>query len=186
MPANPDQTSEDRPVEETEWASFKRSSIHGTGGFARREIPSGARVLEYVGEKIDKRESLRRCEADNEYIFTLDDRTDIDGNVAWNPARFLNHSCAPNCEAELAEGRIWIVALRLIRAGEELTFNYGFDLEDYRNYPCRCGAVNCAGFIVAEEFFDHVRQQQALRLELSPREAKSSDAPGEKLPVPQP
>ena len=145
---------------ETEWVSLKTSSIHGTGGFARRDVPAGTRVLEYVGEKIDKSESLRRCEADNPFIFTLNEETDIDGNVAWNPARFLNHSCAPNCEAEVAEGRIWIVTLRPVGAGEELTFNYGFDLEDYKNYPCQCGAPDCIGFMVAEEFFDHVRRQR--------------------------
>jgi hypothetical protein len=80
--------------------------------------------------------------------------------VDWNPARFLNHSCAPNCEAQFADGRIWLVAIRDIRAGEELTFNYGYDLTDYREHPCRCGAVSCVGYIVAEEFFEHVRRQE--------------------------
>ena len=162
MLTEPSPANEPHPVTETEWVSIRSSSIHGTGGFARRDIPAGTRFLEYVGEKIDKAESLRRCESDNEYIFTLDEKTDVDGDVPWNPARFLNHSCAPNCEAELIDGRIWIAALRLIRVGEELTFNYGFDLEDYKNYPCRCGAANCIGFIVAEEFFDHVRRQRDL------------------------
>ena len=67
------------------------------------------------------------------------------------------HGCAPNCEAELDEGRIWIVALRDIAAGEELSFNYGYDLTDYRDFPCRCGTSACVGFIVAEEFFAQVR-----------------------------
>jgi len=143
------------------WVSFHRSRIHGTGGFARRDIPAGTRLIEYVGEKITKAESLRRCEANNEYIFTLDDECDLDGNVTWNPARFINHSCAPNCEAEWDENRIWIAALRDIPAGEELSFNYGYDLEDYREHPCRCGAPECVGYIVAEEFFEHVRRQNA-------------------------
>jgi len=147
---------------EAELIGFRKSSIHGTGGFAKAAIPSGARVIEYLGEKISKAESLRRCEADNEYIFTLSDRQDLDGNVAWNPARFINHSCAPNCDAELDEERIWIVANRDIAAGEEITFNYGFDLEDYRNYPCRCGSPGCVGYIVGAEFFEHVRKQKAL------------------------
>ena len=108
---------------ETELTTFRSSLIHGTGGFARRDVGTGTRVIEYVGERITKAESLKRCEADNEYIFTLDDEHDLDGNVPWNPARFINHSCAPNCEAELDEGRVWIVALRDIKAGEELTFN---------------------------------------------------------------
>lgn len=147
-------------VTETEWVLIKKSAIHGWGGYARKDISRGARVIDYVGEKIEKQESLRRCQEDNEYIFTLDDQHDLDGNVHWNPARFLNHSCEPNCEAEVSAGRIWIVALRSIRAGEELTFNYGFDLEDYKGYPCHCGSTSCVGYIVAEEFFEHLRQQR--------------------------
>jgi uncharacterized protein len=108
-------------------------------------------------------ESARRCEANNVYIFSLNDTHDLDGNFIWNPARLLNHSCSPNCEAELDADRIWLLALRDIEPGEELTFNYGFDLEDYRQYPCRCGSPDCVGFIVAEEFFEHVRRQSVLR-----------------------
>lgn len=146
-------------VNETEFISFRPSTIHRLGGFARTDIAAGTRVIEYVGEKITKAEGLRRCEQDNEYIFTLDDEFDLDGNVAWNPARFINHSCAPNCEAP-DDSRVWIVALRDIKAGEELTFNYGYDLEDYREHPCQCGAAPCVGYIVAEEFFDHLRKQR--------------------------
>src|ERR1041385_6559266 len=124
MTADP-KKSEREPaiVAETEWIVFKPSPIHGIGGFARVEISSGTRVIEYVGEKISKRESLAHCERNNEYIFALDEEHDLDGNVDGNPARFLNHSCAPNCEARLGDGRIWIVALRDMTAGEEITFN---------------------------------------------------------------
>jgi hypothetical protein len=162
MEVSLDKREADAPAAETEWIRFGRSPIHGFGGFARRDIPKGVRVIEYVGQKIDKQESLRRCEENNEYIFTLNEQVDLNGNVGWNPARFLNHSCAPNCEAEMEDGRIWIVATRDIRAGEEVTFNYGFDLEDYRAYRCRCSSPGCVGFIVAEEFFEHVRRQRAL------------------------
>jgi hypothetical protein len=120
-------------IAETEWVIFKPSLIHGTGGFARVDFPTGKRVIEYLG----------------------------DGNVSWNPARFLNHSCEPNCEAVLEEGHIWVVSLRAIRAGEELTFNYGYDLMDYREHTCSCGAVGCVGYIVAEEFFGHLRRSNA-------------------------
>jgi SET domain-containing protein len=144
------------------WLEIRRSPIHGTGGFARQPIPKGTRVVEYVGEKISKSESLRRCLASNHYIFTLTEEFDLDGDVPWNPARFLNHSCRPNCEAEKTQERIWIIALRDIAAGEELTFNYGYDLEEYRDHPCRCGAPDCVGYIVAEEFFEHVRRQNRL------------------------
>ena len=106
---------------------------------------------------------MRQCEQNNAYIFTLNDEQNLDGNFAWNPARFLNHSCAPNCEAELEDGHIWIIAQRDIQPGEEITFNYGYNLEDYREYPCRCGSPNCVGYIVAEEFFEHVLSRKATR-----------------------
>jgi SET domain-containing protein len=144
---------------ESSLLTFHSSLIHGTGGFARTSISKGSRVIEYVGERIDKRESLRRCEQNNVYIFSLGPEIDLDGDVTWNPARFLNHSCAPNCDAALQEGRLWIVANRDIPQGEEITFNYGFDLESYRDYPCQCGSPSCVGYIVAEEFFDHVRRR---------------------------
>jgi len=133
------------------------SPIHGQGGFAPRFIAKGTRVLEYAGERITKAESLRHCEAQNWFIFGLDEEFDLDGNVEWNPARFLNHSCAPNCEAVCEHGQIWIMTLRDIQQGEEITFNYGYDLVDYEEHPCCCGTTDCAGYIVAEEFFAQVR-----------------------------
>ena len=133
------------------------SPIHGTGGFAARDFQLGEPVIEYCGERISKEESLVRCEAGNPFIFFLDDQWNLDGSVDWNPARFLNHSCAPNCEAELVDGRIWITARHAIRAGDELTFNYSYDLTEFREHPCRCGAPECVGYMVAEEFFDVVR-----------------------------
>lgn len=115
--------STDRCESETDLILFKRSPIHGLGGFAKAAIPKGTRMIEYVGERITKAESLNRCEQNNEYIFTLNEEQDLDGNVAWNPARFLNHSCTPNCEAEMDGDHIWIMATRDIRAGEEISFN---------------------------------------------------------------
>jgi uncharacterized protein len=139
---------------------FKQSAIHGRGGFAAVDIPSGTPIIRYIGEKITKAESLRRCENENEYIFELDATHDLDGNVEWNPARLINHSCAPNCESELDEDKaeIWILALRDIRAGEELTFNYCYGLEDFEEHLCRCGAGDCVGYMVADTHFEHVRQ----------------------------
>lgn len=140
-----------------EFLEVRQSTIHGTGGYARRDIPAGTMIVEYVGERISKAESNRRCEAENEYIFTIDEVWDLDGKVPWNPARFINHSCAPNCEAEWDESRIFINALRDIKQGEELFFNYNYDLEDYKEHPCRCGTPACVGYIVAEEHFEFVR-----------------------------
>ena len=135
------------------------SAIHGQGGFALRFLSKGACVIEYVGQRITKAESLLRCEAQNWFIFGLDEEFDLDGNVEWNPARFLNHSCAPNCEAVCEDGRVWIMALRDIQPGEEITFNYGYDLADYEEHPCRCGAKECAGYIVAEELIEYLRNK---------------------------
>lgn len=154
-----EERNESVSVVETDFLTFRTSSIHGTGGFAKEHIASGNRLIEYVGAVIDKDESLRRCMADNPYIFTLDEDRDLDGDVPWNPARFINHSCSANCDAELDGGRIWISANRDIEPGEEVTINYGYDLAEYKEYPCRCGARDCVGYMVAEEFFDHVRSR---------------------------
>jgi len=135
------------------------SKIHGTGVFARAQIAKGTKVLEYVGERLTKEESWRRRQEGNFFIFTVTDDFDIDGAMDWNPARFINHSCAPNCEAQEEDERIWIIALRDLTAGEELTFNYGYDLQDYEEHPCRCGAPQCVGFMVAEEHAMEVRRK---------------------------
>jgi SET domain-containing protein len=140
------------------------SPIQGNGGFARVDIPRGVRIAEYTGRRITKLESLAKCEENNPYIFALDDEFDLDGDVEANPARFFNHSCEANCEAENIGGRIWIIARRAIKAGEEITFNYGYDLESYREYPCRCGAPSCVGYIVAEEFFADLLKKRSQTL----------------------
>lgn len=135
-----------------------RSGVHGWGLFARDFIPRGERVIEYVGERITKAEAERREDARLArlaaggdgcvYVFELRGRHDIDGAVPWNPARRINHSCAPNCESEEDRGHIWIVARRDIAPGEELTYDYGFSLAESRHHPCRCGAAECVGVIV--------------------------------------
>ncbi len=151
-----------------QFLEVRQSRIHGTGGYARQDIPAGTRIIEYVGNYISKAESERRCEADNAYIFTIDDEKDLDGNVTWNPARFINHSCAPNCEAEWDEGRIFINTLRAITTGEELTFNYGYDLEDFQSHVCRCGAPACPGYILAEEYWAEARHLLAQQTAAQP------------------
>ena len=82
------------------------------------------------------------------FVFELNSRYDIDGDFPWNTARFINHSCSPNCEVRIARGRIWIVSRRKIRAGEELTYDYGYDFESFEEHPCRCGSRGCVGYIV--------------------------------------
>jgi SET domain-containing protein len=142
-----------------DFLQISKSKIHGAGAYAQRDIPAGTYIIEYVGPRIDKEEAARQCEAGNTYVFTVDDTWDINGNVVWNPARFINHSCEPNCEAELDEekGEVWIKALRGIKVGEELTYNYGYGIENFEEHPCQCGASECVGYMIAEEYFDKVR-----------------------------
>lgn len=146
----------------------RRSSIHQRGVFARTDIPKEDKVIEYVGEKITKAESERRgLELMNKaaktggaavYIFTLNKKYDLDGGQSWNPARLINHSCDPNCEAFITAGRVWIYAKRDIKKGEELTFNYGFDLETWEDHPCRCGSPKCIGYILDEQYWPKLRR----------------------------
>lgn len=139
---------------------FQPSRIHGMGGFAWVDLRKGQRIIEYIGPKISKAKGLAELENDNAYIFTLDDDSDIDGSVIWNPARFLNHSCVPNCEAAIVRQRIWLYARRRINAGEELTYNYGFGLGGFEDRPCHCGASACVGFMVDEQYFATVRHRR--------------------------
>jgi SET domain-containing protein len=149
------------------------SRIHGRGVYAKSAIRDSSRIIEYVGEKITKEESERRGNLQMErsqatgeaavYIFTLDDQWDLDGGFEGNMARLINHSCDPNCEAYNEHGRIWIWSIRNIEAGEELVFNYGFDLENYEDHPCRCGSPRCPGYMAAEEYWPELRQRLALK-----------------------
>ena len=152
------------PEQSREKIEFRDSGIHGMGGFARCEIKRGAKIIEYVGEKITKAEAALRIEADNRFIFTLDDETDVDGDVEWNPARYLNHSCEPNAVAEIIRGRIWVRALRKIRPGEEITYNYSYGFDEHEDHPCLCGSEQCVGYMVAEEFFPKVRRMRRGRV----------------------
>lgn len=152
---------------------IKTSEIHGRGLYATRDIAKGERILEYVGEKVTKAESERRGNALMEhakvhgggavYMFILNKTHDIDGNVEWNDARLMNHTCDPNCEAEIIRGHIWYVAIKDIKEGDELSLNYGFALENWEDHPCRCGSPRCAGFIVAEEYWPKLRREVAKR-----------------------
>ncbi|MDA0751108.1 MAG: SET domain-containing protein-lysine N-methyltransferase [Verrucomicrobia bacterium] len=135
----------------------KKSKIHGYGCYARTDIKKGKRVMEYVGPLITKKEAAKALDAQNEYIFTLNDKFDIDGSVDYNIARYINHSCDPNCESDIKNDRVWLYTIRDVKEGEELTYNYGYDLEDFEYRTCKCGTTNCIGYMVAEDDFDKVR-----------------------------
>jgi SET domain-containing protein len=153
------------------WAKIRRSAIHGRGVIASKDIPSGTRIIEYQGERVTKAESTRRDEARAAraarggdgcvYIFEINKRHDLDGSMAWNTARLINHSCEPNCESENVRGHIWITARRDIAKGEELTFDYGFDVEDWKKHPCLCGSKRCVGYIVAKSHRWRLRKRIA-------------------------
>ncbi len=148
-----------RPRTRSPWAELRSSTIHGRGLYASKAIPSGTKIIEYLGERITKVESERREKLRVErekrgdgcvYVFELNKRHDLDGSMAWNTARLINHSCEGNCESQNIRGHIWIVATRDIAEGEELTFDYGFGVENWRAHPCRCGTAKCVGYIVAK------------------------------------
>jgi SET domain-containing protein len=138
----------------------RRSGIHGKGVFALQPIAEGERIVEYLGQRITWREALRRhphdpSQPNHTFYFHIDDKTVIDGNVDGNSARWINHSCAPNCEAEDDGGRIFVRALRDLQPGEELFFDYGLVLEGRhtpaikRDYACHCGSPRCRGTMLA-------------------------------------
>ena len=150
--------------------TVRNSRIHGRGVFAKSDIPKGARIIEYVGEKITKAEAERRGDwrlkryKNNPnmaavYIFDLNKRYDIDGNVPYNKARYINHSCDPNCEVEIIRGKIWIMATKDIKKGDELFYNYGYDLDSYEDHRCQCQTHRCVGFILAEEHWPHLKKK---------------------------
>jgi SET domain-containing protein len=116
-------------------------SRSGKGVFASEEIPRGARIIEYIGRSVSEEETKH----DNgKYFFWASKTKMIDGNIRANRARYINHSCRPNCRAEGPNGRIFIVARRRIKAGEELTYDYGREYFDKHIKPKGCRCVKCA------------------------------------------
>jgi SET domain-containing protein len=134
------------------------SHIAGQGLFAGQEIKQGTKIIRYIGEKITHEESERRLAAGNAYIFGLDERYSIDGSTRKNTARYINHSCNPNCQTEQFGCIIWIVAIRDITAGEELTYNYGYEMNDEPPEACHCGAQHCCGYILGPRYWDHLKE----------------------------
>jgi uncharacterized protein len=126
----------------------RRSRIHGSGVYAIQPISKNKRIVHYAGEKISNRESLKRelryIRTGHIWCFKLTNRTVIDAGVGGNVARFINHSCRPNCYIDIKDGVIWIRAARSIRRGEELTYDYNTDGEGL--IKCRC-RPDCQRFL---------------------------------------
>ena len=136
----------------------RRSGIHGKGVFATVSIPGGTRLIEYKGERISSAESDEMDgESAHTFLFMLDNNEVIDGGRNGNTARWINHSCDPNCEASEEGGRLFIDAMRAIEPGEEVTIDYNLYLEARytaalkREYGCGCGVQQCRGTMLASK-----------------------------------
>ena len=135
--------------------SIKASKIDKKGLYAKKDIAAGTRIIQYIGKLITKKQTENNDKFDNDkdiYLFNLNNRYDLDGDFKWNTARLINHSCDPNCEVEGKGLEIWVTSIRNIKAGEELSYDYGFSYDkDYKQFPCKCKSRNCCGYIVRAE-----------------------------------
>jgi SET domain-containing protein len=142
----------------------KKSKVHGIGIVATKNIKKGIKIIQYIGEKISKKEGDKRSadrikkylNKNNEgsvYIFELNKKFDIDGSPLYNKARYINHSCNPNCEVDIIKNEIWILSIKNIKKGDELNYDYGypFDKDDFKDHVCRCGSKNCIGYIISQD-----------------------------------
>jgi uncharacterized protein len=139
----------------------RKSGVHGKGVFALQPIKKGERIIEYTGQIITWPEALRRHPHDpadphHTFYFSLDDGSHvIDAKFGGNAARWINHACQPNCKADETEGRVFIEAVRNLKAGEELFYDYGLVLDERqtaklkKQYECRCGTPKCRGTMLA-------------------------------------
>ena len=137
---------------------IRRSPIDSYGCYTTHRIRKGALVVEYVGERLTSSQADDLYDnVPQTYLFGLDNgKQVVDG---YGVAAFINHSCRPNCETDQIRGKIWVIALRDIEAGEELTYDYNmFDGED--DAPCRCGAKRCRGSLYSRE---HLRKMQRVK-----------------------
>ena len=137
--------------------SVRYSDIHGKGVFAATLIPKGTRIIEYKGTRMTEEaadEKYGDDESPHTFLFLLDDKTVIDANRRGNSARWINHSCDPNCETNEEDGRLFIDAIRDIRRGEELSYDYKLVVDARyspalkRLYACDCGSRKCRGTIL--------------------------------------
>ena len=139
----------------------RNSRIHGRGVFAAKNIAKGTRVTEYVGERISHAEADRRhggkADDDNHtFLFTVTSRSVIDGGNGGNDARWINHSCDPNCESVIEKSRVFVEAVRDIPKGEELCYDYMIERDPNdppgmdQVFGCRCGAANCRGTMLVD------------------------------------
>jgi SET domain-containing protein len=152
----------------------KKSRIAGKGAFATRDIEKGERLIEYLGERVshavaDSRYDDNASDAHHTFLFAVNRSVVIDAYVDGNDARFINHSCDPNCESEIEKGRVFIDAIKPIKKGTELTYDYAYvrdgtekPEEEKTLYGCRCGAKKCRGSIL-EEMSERAKKRLAAK-----------------------
>ena len=133
---------------------IRKSKIDKNGLYANCDIKKGTKIIEYKGKIISVKKSAEDPKFDNGkaiYLFNINKRLDLDGDFKFNTARLINHSCNPNCEVAGTGLKVWVYAIRDIKKNEELSYDYGFSFDkDYKQFPCKCGAKNCVGYIVRE------------------------------------
>ena len=140
----------------------RRSGVHGKGVYAMVDLAEGETLIEYVGEVITWEEALNRHPHDPQdpnhtFYFHIDEDHVIDAKHGGNSSRWINHSCKPNCEAEIEDGRVFIRARKNIEAGQELFYDYGLVIDEphtpelLQQYPCWCGAKKCRGTLLAPQ-----------------------------------
>jgi len=150
---------------------IKKSNIDkkGRGLYATKDIKENTRIIDYVGKIITKKQTEESEKFDNSkaiYLFNLNNRYDLDGDVSWNTARLINHSCSNNCDYNGTGLKLWVVAIKDIKKGEELTCDYGFGYdENYRQFRCKCGSINCCGYIVRAESRWRINKRFSMRLQ---------------------
>ena len=134
---------------------IKKSKIDNRGLYAKRDIKDRTRIIEYKGKIVTKKHVEKNTKFDNEkaiYLFNINKKYDLDGDFKYNTARLINHSCDPNCEVFGTCLKVWVYAIRNIKKGEELSYDYGFGFDkDFKDFPCKCGSKKCVGYIIREE-----------------------------------
>ena len=145
---------------------IKKSNIDKRGLYASKDIKDGTKIIEYKGKIVTKKEVEENSKFDNDkaiYLFNLNTRYDLDGDFKYNTARLINHSCNPNCEVAGVGLKVWVYAIRNIKKGEELSYDYGFGYDEfYKDFPCRCGSKNCVGYIVREGSRWRIKKQKSI------------------------
>ena len=178
------------PAADSRRIQTRRSGVHGKGVFALHDLAEGETLIEYIGEVITWKEALRRHPHDpkdpnHTFYFHMDEKHVIDAKHGGNSSRWINHSCKPNCEADETDGRVFIKALRNIKAGEELFYDYGLIIDAkytpklLAEYPCWCGAKSCRGTLLAPKDKKEKSDKKAEKKKALKKAGKKAEAKAE-------